>query len=176
MPNKKNLLIYAHYYIPDTTSTGQILRELAEGMLDKFNITVICVVPSYLGTIEDKYKTQKYYEEEINGVKVLRIRVPEFSKTNKKSRVKNIVSYFFGAMGATFKVGKMDYVFSISQPPILDGECEIIRGCHNRDKGTAENERLRNPKFIFSYPKNERLIFLGGSNAAQEEISTMRVG
>ena len=55
---KKNLLIYAHYYIPDTASTGQILRELAEGMLDKFNITVICVVPSYLGTIEDKYKTK----------------------------------------------------------------------------------------------------------------------
>ena len=121
MPNKKNLLIYAHYYIPDTASTGQILRELAEGMLEKFNITVICVVPSYLGTIEDNYKTQKYYEEEINGVKVLRIRVPEFSKTNKKSRVKNIVSYFFGAMGATFKVGKQDYVFSISQPPILGG-------------------------------------------------------
>lgn len=121
MSNKKNLLIYAHYYIPDTASTGQILRELAEGMLDKFNITVICVVPSYLGTIEDKYKIKKYYKEEINGVKILRIRVPEFSKTDKKSRVKNIVSYFFGAMGATFKVGKMDYVFSISQPPILGG-------------------------------------------------------
>lgn len=118
---KKNLLIYAHYYIPDTASTGQILRELAEGMLDKFNITVICVVPSYLGTIEDKYKTQKYYEEEINGVKVLRIRVPEFSKTNKKSRVKNIVSYFFGAMEATLKLEKTDYVLSISQPPILGG-------------------------------------------------------
>ena len=69
----------------------------------------------------DKEYIEKYYEEEINGVKVLRIRVPEFSKTNKKSRVKNIVSYFFGAMGATFKVGKMDYVFSISQPPILGG-------------------------------------------------------
>lgn len=119
--NKKNLLIYAHYYIPDTASTGQILRELAEGMSDSFNITIICVVPSYLETIEDKYKTQKYYEEEINGVKVLRIRVPEFSKTNKKSRIKNVVSYFMGAMGATFKVGKIDYVFSISQPPILGG-------------------------------------------------------
>ena len=57
-----------------------------------------------------------------------------------------------------------------------DGECEIIRGCHNRDKGTAENERLRTPKFIFSYPKNEQLIFLCGRNAAQKEISTMRVG
>ena len=56
------------------------------------------------------------------------------------------------------------------------GECEIIRGCHNRDKGMAENERLRDPKFIFSYLKNERLIFLGGSNAIQKEISTKRVG
>ena len=85
MSNKKNLLIYAHYYIPDTASTGQILpRELAEGMLDKFNITVICVVPSYLGTIEDKYKTQKCYEEKINGVKVLRIRVPELGRKSQQ--------------------------------------------------------------------------------------------
>ena len=62
--------------------------------------------------------------------------------------------------------------------PTIDakGARDIIRGCHNRNKGTAENERLRNPKFKFSYPKNERLIFLGGRNAAQEEISTMRVG
>ena len=56
------------------------------------------------------------------------------------------------------------------------GSRDIIRGCHNRNKGTAENERLRDPKFIFSYPKNERLIFLDGRNAAQKEISTMRVG
>ena len=58
----------------------------------------------------------------------------------------------------------------------IHGECEIIRGCHNRDKGTAEDERLRDLKFIFSYPKNERLIFLGSRSAAQEEISTMWVG
>ena len=118
---KKKLLIYAHYYIPDTASTGQILRELAEGMLDKFDITVICVVPSYLGTVAPEYKKQWFYREEINGVRVLRIRVPEFSKTNKLSRVKNILTYFLGAMLATFKVGKMDYVLSISQPPILGG-------------------------------------------------------
>ncbi len=118
---KKKLLIYAHYYIPDTASTGQILRELAEGMLDKFDITVICVVPSYLGTVEDKYKAHMFYHENINGVDVLRIRVPEFSKTNTMSRIKNILTYFFGAMIATFKVGKQDYVFSISQPPILGG-------------------------------------------------------
>lgn len=67
---------------------------------------------------------------------------------------------------------KKDYKVAVAGT----GARDIIRGCHNRDKGTAENERLRNLKFIFSYPKNERLIFLGGSNAIQKEISTMRVG
>ena len=43
-------------------------------------------MPSYEGTVAPEYKTQKYYEEEINGIKVLRIRVPEFNKADKLSR------------------------------------------------------------------------------------------
>ena len=101
-----------------------------------------------------------------------------------------VSSSFFAALCSAF--GRYDVVHIHAEGPAffswlpkilgkrvvvtIHGECEIIRGCHNRDKGTAENERLRNPKFIFSYPKNERLIILGGRNAAQEEISTMRVG
>ena len=71
-----------------------------------------------------------------------------------------------------YGIMKKDYKVAVAGT----GARDIIRGCHNRDKGTAENERLRNPKFIFSYPKNERLIFLSGRNNAQKEISTMRVG
>lgn len=123
---KKKILIYAHYYVPDVASTGQIIKELAEGMLDEFDITIICAVPSYTGTIEEEYKTKKYYKEKINEVNVLRIRVPEFTKSNKISRIKNIISYFFGAIFATFKVGKQDYIFSISQPPILGGLLGVI--------------------------------------------------
>lgn len=118
---KRKLLIYAHYYTPDVASTGQILKELAEGMLDTFDITVICVVPSYSGKVDPEYRKQKYFREEVNGVHVLRVRVPEFNKENKKSRIKNILAYFFRAMWASFKVGHQDYVFSISQPPILGG-------------------------------------------------------
>ena len=118
---KKRLLIYAHYYVPDVASTGQILRELAEGLLDTFDVTVICVVPSYEGTIAPEYQKKRFYREEIGGVQVLRIRVPAFSKADKGSRIRNILGYFFGAMRATFMVGKQDYVFSISQPPILGG-------------------------------------------------------
>lgn len=122
----RKMLIFAHYYAPDTASTGQILKDQAEGMLDEFDVTVICVVPSYSGVIEEQYKKKKYYFEEMNGVKIIRIRVPEFTKTNKVSRVKNIVAYFFGALGAALKTGKQDYVFTISQPPILGGILGVI--------------------------------------------------
>lgn len=123
---KKKMLIFAHYYVPDAASTGQILKDLAEGMLDEFDVTVICVVPSYNGTIDDKYITKKYYFEELNYVKLIRVRVPEFTKTNKFSRVKNILAYFFGALGASLKAGKQDFVFTISQPPILGGVLGVL--------------------------------------------------
>ena len=123
---KKKLLVYAHYYHPDVASTGQILKELCEGMLDEFDITVICTVPSYTGTVEEHYKKEKYYHENINGVKVLRVAVPEFSKENKKSRIKNLVAYSFRAVLATLKLPKQDYIFTISQPPILGGVLGVI--------------------------------------------------
>lgn len=123
---KKKLLIFAHYYAPDTASTGQILKDQAENMLNEFDVTVICVVPSYCGTVAPEYKTQKFYFEEIKGVKIIRVRVPEFAKVNKVSRIKNIISYFFGALGAARKAGKQDYVFTISQPPIIGGLLGVL--------------------------------------------------
>lgn len=119
--DKKDLLIYAHYYYPDVASTGQILTELAEGLNDTFHTTVICTVPSYTGKIDKEYKKHKYYYENINGVDVLRIRVPEFRKNFSPSRIINIVSYFISAIFATARVGHQDYVYTISQPPILGG-------------------------------------------------------
>ena len=123
---KKKLLIYAHYYAPDVASTGQILKELAEGMLDVFDITVICVVPSYGGKIDPEYRRNRFYYEEINGVHVIRVRVPEFDKTNKLSRIRNIAAYAVRAALATFQVKNVDYVFSISQPPILGGLLGVL--------------------------------------------------
>lgn len=123
---KKKLLVYAHYYYPDVASTGQILKELCEGMKNTFDITVICVVPSYTGKIEEKYKKNKYYNEEINGIKVVRVSVPEFSKDNKKSRINNLLTYFFRAVWATLQLKKQDYIFTISQPPILGGVLGVI--------------------------------------------------
>lgn len=123
---KKKLLIYAHYFYPDVASTGQILAELAEGMSDTFDITVICVVPSYSGVIEEKYKTKRIYIEEYKGIKLVRVRVPEFNKSNKISRIKNLLAYFFNSLIATIKIEKQDYIYTISQPPILGGVLGVL--------------------------------------------------
>lgn len=136
--DKKNLLVYAHYYYPDVASTGQILTELAEGLNDTFHTTVICTVPSYTGKISQYYRKHKYYFENINGVDVLRIRVPEFRKNFALSRIINILAYFLSAIAATFRVERQDYIFTISQPPILGGMLGVI------------GKRLKKAKLIYN--------------------------
>lgn len=122
----KKILVYAHYFYPDVASTGQILTELFEGLQEDFNITVICVVPSYTGKIDKNYRTKNYYFETYQKIKIVRIRVPEFDKKNKISRIKNILVYFFKAIAVTFKLGHEDIIFSISQPPFLGGILGVI--------------------------------------------------
>ena len=73
-----------------------------------------------------EYKQQNYYVENINGVQLLRVRVPEFKKNDKISRIKNILSYFIRAILMTFMIGPQDFVFSISQPPILGGLLGVL--------------------------------------------------
>lgn len=118
---KKKILIYAHYYAPDVASTGQILQDMAEGFKSEFDVVVICTVPSYSGKICEGYRDKRVYKETINGVKVIRVPVPEFSKNSKKSRIRNLVAYYYRARWITKKVGHQDYVFTISQPPIMGG-------------------------------------------------------
>lgn len=156
---KKNLLIYAHYYYPDVASTGQILTELAEGLKDSFRITVICTVPSYTGKISQYYKKHKYYYENINGINVLRIRVPEFRKSFAPSRIYNIASYFLSAIAATLRIEEQDYIFTISQPPVLGGLLGVI-GKKIKHARFIYNIQDFNPEQIMavSYAKNKLVL------------------
>ena len=157
--DKKDLLIYAHYYYPDVASTGQILTELAEGLVDTFHTTVICTVPSYTGKIDKHYKQHLYYYENINGVDVLRIRVPEFRKNFSISRIVNILAYFVYAIAATRRVGHQDYVYTISQPPVLGGLLGYIGKIMKRAK-FIYNIQDFNPEQIMavSYSKNPLVL------------------
>lgn len=143
---KKKCLIYAHYYIPDVASTAQLISEVAEGLTEEYMVTVICVVPSYEGTVSSEYKAKKFYAEKLNGVRVIRVRVPEFSKSDKTSRIKNIMAYFLRAREATRIVSKekFDYVLTISQPPLLGG----MLGVYGKKKLRTSDGK--HPKLIYN--------------------------
>ena len=159
MEKRKKILVYAHYFYPDVASTGQILTELCQGLQEDFDITVICVVPSYDGKVDEKYKKQRIYEEKYEDIHVVRVRVPEFDKKNKISRIKNILAYFFNAIYATFKVGKQDLVLSISQPPILGGLLGVIGKAIKRGK-FFYNIQDFNPEqtMAIQYSKNKFIL------------------
>ena len=156
---KKKLLVLAHYFYPDVASTGQILTELCEKLQSKFDVTVVCAVPSYTGKIEEKYKKETLYFEKYKKIDIIRVKVSEFDKSNKISRIKNILDYFFNAIKAIKKSGKQDLIFTISQPPILGG----LLGVYAKRKKKAKlvyNIQDFNPEQTMSvkYSKNKLLL------------------
>ncbi|UZW14940.1 glycosyltransferase family 4 protein [Clostridium pasteurianum] len=136
--DKKKLLVIPHYFYPDVASTGQLVTELCEELQKEFSITVICPVPSYTGVIDKKYKNKRFYFEKYMDVNVIRVRVPEFIKGKKISRICNIIIYFINAIGAIVKSGKQDVILTISQPPILGGVLGVIA------------KKIKKAKFIYN--------------------------
>lgn len=135
MQDKKTLTLYCQYYYPEVASLAQLCTDLCEGLLRDFDITVVCSVPCYLGKIEEKYSGKKYYFEEHNGIKIVRVSVPPYDKQNKLSRVKNIIAYFFRSLFVSFKITKSDYILTESQPPILGGLLGVLAKWINRLRG-----------------------------------------
>lgn len=121
MLQKKKLMLYTNYYYPEVASLAQLCTDLCEGLADEFDVTVVCSVPCYTGVVDEQYRQKKVYFEEHNGVKIVRVRVPSYDKQSKGSRVKNILTYFFRAIWVSFRVDKVDYIITESQPPVLGG-------------------------------------------------------
>jgi glycosyltransferase involved in cell wall biosynthesis len=131
--NKKKLLVIANYFYPEFASTGQLMTELCEFLINDFDITVIASIPSYTGKEEiDNYRGKRFHYETYKDIKIIRVNTPKVNKQNKLSRVNYILTYTFNAFLANFKAEKPDIIFTISQPPILGGVlgvlCKIFRG------------------------------------------------
>ena len=79
----------------------------------------------------------------------------------KNQLQKNIVAYFVKSILATFKVEKQDYIFSISQPPILGG---LLGGCGKWIKKAKYIYNIQdfNPEqtIAVNYSKNKTILKL----------------
>ena len=156
---KKKLLLYANYFYPEVASTGQLLTEMCEGLQEIFDITVICEIPCYTGTKNEKYLENKIYKEKYHNINIIRVPVPEFDKKDKKSRIKYILKYYFNSKKATKLVAKQDIVMSVSQPPVLGG----LLGLYGKRKTKGKFVYLIedfNPEQIMAvnYSKNKIIL------------------
>lgn len=171
----KKILVIAHYFYPDVASTGQILTDLCEKLTDKFEVTVICTVPSYTGRIEKRYKEKNFYYEKYKNINIIRVRVSEFDKKNKISRIKNILNYFFGALRAIKLSGKQDVIYTISQPPILGGILGVLAKKIKKAK-LIYNIQDFNPEQVMAvnYSKNKFILkvmmFLDKSSCKKSDL------
>lgn len=116
---KKKIVFVINYFYPDVASTGQLMTELCLNLQEDFDITVIASQPDYAGQLTQENERHLY--ENLENIKIIRIRTPKVNKSSKSSRIKYILSYFFLALKALLKEKRVDVIYTISQPPILGG-------------------------------------------------------
>ncbi len=157
----KKILFIINYFYPDYASTGQLMTELCERIQYDYDITVIAAFPNYANKIPEKYKGKRFVYETYQNIKIIRVKVPEFDKTKKSSRIRYIIEYFINAFFAIFKADKPDIIFSISQPPILGGLLGVL-GKVLRKAKFIYNIQDFNPEQIeaIDYSKNKFVINL----------------
>ncbi|WP_231619493.1 glycosyltransferase family 4 protein [Fictibacillus sp. 5RED26] len=115
----KKVLFVVNYFYPDYASTGQLMTELCLDLQKDFNITVIAAQPGYAG--EDNTTSKIFEVDYIDGVKIIRLKLPRLNKTSKFSRLKYILTYFFLSLLATLIEKDVRLIYTISQPPVLGG-------------------------------------------------------
>lgn len=117
--SKKKIVFVASYFYPDYASTGQLLTELCLELQHHFDITVIAVQPEIEAAQTNKKRL--FEEDYLEQIRIVRLRAPSVDKTNKLSRIKFIVSYFFLAIVALMKQREVDLIYTISSPPVIGG-------------------------------------------------------
>lgn len=116
---KKKIAFVVNYFYPDLASTGQLMTELCVSLQEDFDITVIAAQPGYAG--ENIVSNKIFENDQVENIKVVRIKLPVVNKTSKISRIRYIFSYFILANIALLKEKRTDIIYTISQPPVLGG-------------------------------------------------------
>lgn len=113
-----NILLITAYFPPDTGSAANLFFELGGELVRKGHlVTVLTSFPSYHVTGEiTHYKGKKFSEEQINGIKIFRVKVPQFPQYIPATRAlwQFTTAYWFSR--AVRKARKHDIALIYSPP------------------------------------------------------------
>lgn len=117
-----HILILTHYWPPEIGASSHLTFELAETLAELGNrVTVVTGMPSYnISTLPDRYRGRYLYEEDVSGIRVLRIATGTSHSRSKFRRGLEHLAitplYTLRALG----VQNVDVVYTVS-PPLTMG-------------------------------------------------------
>ncbi len=112
-PVRRRVCFFNRSYWPDTGATGQLLTELAEGLVAAhgFEVTVVCGPP---------LSGERLARSTVhNGVRIVRAAGTRFHPRRFAGRAANYLTYFASALLAGWRLSRQDVVVALTDPPII---------------------------------------------------------
>jgi len=117
MEDQQSVTILTEYFYPEEASTAQLLTELASGLTDSFDVSVVTAYPNYHDENRDRSVPRR---EKHEGIDISRVRSTRFDKDTIPLRVINWLSFAFFVFVQLLRHGKSDDTHLVlSNPPIL---------------------------------------------------------
>ncbi len=117
-----HVVFFNRSFYPDGAATGQLLTDLAEGLVEQhgWRVTVITGVP-LVPSRPDLPRLGGWLvgREHYHGVAIRRARGTRFDKRRFAGRAANYMSYFLTACWAGLRVERPDVVVAMTDPPII---------------------------------------------------------
>lgn len=113
--NKKRLWVVSELYYPEETSTGYYLTRIAEGLTNKFDVSVICGQPNYYsrGVSAPKHELR-------NSVQVFRVFGTRLDKNVIPFRLLNMLTLNASALlTGLLRFRSGDRVLVVTTPPLM---------------------------------------------------------
>ena len=125
MTNQKNITLLCSSFPPETGAAPSRMYYLAKMLLQQgYCVTVITAMPNYpTGKIFPQYKKKFIVEENIEGIRVLRIWLIPTNSSSKIKRAISLLSYSFSLlfMASRFLKKSNPKIVIISSPPFVTG-------------------------------------------------------
>jgi glycosyltransferase involved in cell wall biosynthesis len=109
------LTLLSEYFYPESSSTSQLLTQLASGLSEDFDVTCITALPNYHS--EDR-RTEVPRREIHEGTEISRVRSTRFDKDALPKRVVNWLTYTLSSTVELLRTPS-DVVLVVSNPPTI---------------------------------------------------------